>query len=361
MHPLLKLLNSKNFRTYSVHLAKKIGSVNAAIMLSELIYFYDRYDEERSLVQIRNQIGDWFYLTQEKCEDRTALSRKEQDTAIKKLEDMGLLKKTLAGLPAKRYFQLNEQKIFELLMEIESFRYTSSDSKNANKLNKVNNKIEHDFDTDNLVAQKGQTRVFTENQRFNEDPVSLLEKNNPVAQNGQTGCAKGTNRIDPIGQYTKETKKETRLRKTTNYKKESDSSSFIDRDLKELSEVGLNPSQKHTLYKEFDDTTILAAFCYYKSCGKEPNDLGAFLYSACKKGWKKSAGKEDKILINKSLAKTKIGCFDGQAVKGFLINLLSKGIEFVSGQNVQFLNYDDTDFVAKLKTWTNRIQPEIAF
>jgi len=100
------LLDEGDYQTYNRSVARAVGSVNAAIMLSELINRYKCNQERGELVTFDKAPGEWFYYTLEKCEERTVLSRKEQDRAIKYLTDHGLVIKQSFGTPAKRHFQI---------------------------------------------------------------------------------------------------------------------------------------------------------------------------------------------------------------------------------------------------------------
>lgn len=86
------------------------GSVNAALMLSQAVYW-----------QKRNKDGAWWFQTQEKWEDETGLTRREQETARKALRGLPFWKEELRGLPGKLYFFLD----LELLLELVAFGETS--------------------------------------------------------------------------------------------------------------------------------------------------------------------------------------------------------------------------------------------
>lgn len=112
-------LYADNYRTYNVEVAKKFKSLNVyspihvAILLSELASRY-RYHRDRNELTSDPNYGDgWFYYTQEDLEERTLLTRKNQDTNIEILEKEGLIEKRSLGLPAKRHFRLNLKKIQE--------------------------------------------------------------------------------------------------------------------------------------------------------------------------------------------------------------------------------------------------------
>lgn len=69
------------------------GSVNAALMLSQLMYWMERSNKE------------WVYKTQSDWEDELGLTRREQDTARKELKARGLIEETKTGAPPRIYFR----------------------------------------------------------------------------------------------------------------------------------------------------------------------------------------------------------------------------------------------------------------
>lgn len=67
--------------------------------------------------QIMADADGWFYQTTETVEDITTLSRHKQDQAIKTLEDIGVLEKQVRGMPAKRYFRINYNRVANLIVK----------------------------------------------------------------------------------------------------------------------------------------------------------------------------------------------------------------------------------------------------
>lgn len=120
---------SKNYRTYNVEVARALGSVNAAIVLAEIASAFDDFKEQGLLISKDN--SDWIYYTKEKLEERTSLSREEQDRAIRTLESHKLIKKTIMGLPSKRYFSFNHKEMGRFQNEIPK-EYTKRQTKKMN-------------------------------------------------------------------------------------------------------------------------------------------------------------------------------------------------------------------------------------
>ena len=112
---MLDLIDSGNYRTYNIKIAQELGSVNAAIMLSELLNRYNYHKGEGELANFKKYEGVWFFYQIQKGTDRTCLSDKEQASAIRILEKLKLLEKRQIGIPAKRYFNLDLKAINDFI------------------------------------------------------------------------------------------------------------------------------------------------------------------------------------------------------------------------------------------------------
>lgn len=81
---------------YNPALAKITGSIKAGLLLSQLLYWWDK-----------GIYRNWIYKTAEEIKRETELSRREQETAIRKCVEAGYITVRLAQVPAKRHFQLH--------------------------------------------------------------------------------------------------------------------------------------------------------------------------------------------------------------------------------------------------------------
>ena len=104
---ILNLLSAKIIAT-SADLARMVGSVKTALFLSQLLYWSDRGADK-----------EWIYKTIEEFEEETALTRDEQDGAIKKLKTLKILETKLEGVPPnpspKRHFKIDQKKLIKLI------------------------------------------------------------------------------------------------------------------------------------------------------------------------------------------------------------------------------------------------------
>lgn len=99
------LLGSKQI-AYNPDLVKITGSINAAILLNQLLYWHRKgYDPE------------WIYKTANEMKKETGLTRSQQDLAIKSCKKLNLIEVKLKGIPAKRHFKLNLDPIIKKLQE----------------------------------------------------------------------------------------------------------------------------------------------------------------------------------------------------------------------------------------------------
>ncbi|MGL4223851.1 MAG: hypothetical protein ACRCSE_01710 [Vibrio sp.] len=80
--------------------------VTGALFLSQAIYWSRR----------TNGSG-WFYKTQDEWEAETGLTRREQETARKKLKSVGILEEKKQGVPCRVFYRINDQKLLQLLAE----------------------------------------------------------------------------------------------------------------------------------------------------------------------------------------------------------------------------------------------------
>lgn len=83
---------------YYPNLAKPLGGATSAILFSQLLYWHERAEGE---------LGT--YKTIEEIEAETGLTRREQETACKNLEKLGILTKTHKRLQHRMYYKLNPE------------------------------------------------------------------------------------------------------------------------------------------------------------------------------------------------------------------------------------------------------------
>jgi len=104
---------------YHVVLAQAVGSVNAGVFLSQLLYWTPRAHDK----------DGWIYKTQDDIYQETALTRREQESSRRRLTQAKVLQEKKAGVPSRLFFRVDMDKLTELLMgEAEDGGDTGDDS-----------------------------------------------------------------------------------------------------------------------------------------------------------------------------------------------------------------------------------------
>lgn len=109
MISVLSLIKQLSDRPISFHRAyvKLTGSVNAALMLSQAMYWTPRTTDT----------DGWFYKSSADWEEETGLGRHEQDTARKQLKRTGFWSEKLKGVPATTHYKIDLEKMASSLTE----------------------------------------------------------------------------------------------------------------------------------------------------------------------------------------------------------------------------------------------------
>ena len=107
---------------YHPALARVAGSVAGGGFLSQALYWQGKIPPHRP----PGCPGPgWFWKSCRDWEEETALGRKQQETARAKLVQLGILKEKRCGVPARMFFQVNMEKLEELLKK-QSVRKTTT-------------------------------------------------------------------------------------------------------------------------------------------------------------------------------------------------------------------------------------------
>lgn len=123
MKAIFKLLNPDNTMSINRQLAHSIG-LEAAVAYSALLSKYAYYEQRNLLTE-----DGWFYSTIEDMEESTALTAKQQRRCINSLSELGLISTKVQGMPARRFFKINDD--VALLSEVLSNGGKSSLSKRS--------------------------------------------------------------------------------------------------------------------------------------------------------------------------------------------------------------------------------------
>lgn len=143
---LLEALSAKPV-VFNPVLAKLTGSVKAGLLLSQLLYWWGK-----------GQNPDWIYKTIKEIKDETALSRSEQEGAIKKIKKLDLMKVKLRGIPPRRHFKLNLQKISNLICRNSTNLFAENQQYNSDNTSEISPDTEREINRNkekDLIPLKG--------------------------------------------------------------------------------------------------------------------------------------------------------------------------------------------------------------
>lgn len=98
----LELVSDKPV-AFSPSLARIARSATAGLFMSQLLYWWNKGEKK-----------DWIYKTIEEFERETCLTRSEQERAIAIWSELGVIEKRLFGIPAKRHFHIDTDRLFRL-------------------------------------------------------------------------------------------------------------------------------------------------------------------------------------------------------------------------------------------------------
>ena len=100
------ILTSESFWTLSKPLVYSLGLETAFLLIN--------FTEAEAIL---SDDEGWFYQTQPTVESLTTLSRHKQDQCIKQLVDAGILEQENRGMPMKRYFRIDYNRVSTLVVE----------------------------------------------------------------------------------------------------------------------------------------------------------------------------------------------------------------------------------------------------
>lgn len=190
---LKQLLMSSSYFVLNKQIVKLFG-IETAFLLTTLIEASDG---------LANDEG-WFYKTAPSLEEETGLSNHKQSKIIEELTKLGILEQENKGMPMKRYFRINFQKIEELVFKIQDLKnykpsieenkkqgfknFESKDLKNLNAcIEKISNNKElnnNNLENNNLLKEKNikkeksknEVETYINNLDLDDDYKQLLFK-----------------------------------------------------------------------------------------------------------------------------------------------------------------------------------------
>lgn len=156
---ILSLLASDNYIVINRDLLKKYG-INVALMLCELASEYNYFDKSGMLDD------GMFFSTIDNIYEKTGLSKYQQAEALKVLDNIGIVKSVVKGIPAKRYFKIDVEELAKQIVNIstssckeigkldgEKLETKNNNRKLINKSNNLKDKESKKEDTNNTQIE----------------------------------------------------------------------------------------------------------------------------------------------------------------------------------------------------------------
>lgn len=106
MVALIDAMNDKPIAFNRHYVALGCG-INGALMLSQMVYWSKRTKDRNG----------FFYKTQDEWEEETGLGRREQETARKKLRELGFVSEHKRGVPCKVHFKVEHDALYAALIQ----------------------------------------------------------------------------------------------------------------------------------------------------------------------------------------------------------------------------------------------------
>lgn len=144
---ILSILASDNYIVINRDLLKKYG-INVTLMLCELASEYNYFDKNGKLED------GMFYSTIDNISERTGLSKYQQAEALKVLDEVGIVKSVIKGMPAKRYFNIDVEELTKQIANISLSSCKEIGKQAGEKLETKNNNIKLINKSNNLTDKE---------------------------------------------------------------------------------------------------------------------------------------------------------------------------------------------------------------
>ena len=139
------------------------GTINAGVLLSQLFYWKDKESDP----------DGWIYKTQKGWLKELGLTRSEQETARKKLRDLGLVHEKLKGNPSKLYYKVDFDALIEALKALYESRSQDAETLHAETLQpKDAASLQAKMQESSILSlQRLQTKITSETTHTNPTPL----------------------------------------------------------------------------------------------------------------------------------------------------------------------------------------------
>lgn len=203
---ILSILASDNYIVINRDLLKKYG-INVTLMLCELASEYNYFDKSGKLED------GMFYSTIDNISERTGLSKYQQAEALKALDEDGIVKSVIKGMPAKRYFKIDVEELTKQIANIslssckeirkqdgEKLETKNNDIKLINKSNNLKDKESKKEESNN--TQNQQVEISEELKQMQKEIEQLKAENEKLKTKKEKPKKKPQSYDEQIAGYT---------------------------------------------------------------------------------------------------------------------------------------------------------------
>lgn len=203
---ILSILASDNYIVINRDLLKKYG-INVTLMLCELASEYNYFDKNGKLED------GMFYSTIDNISERTGLSKYQQAEALKALDEDGIVKSVIKGMPAKRYFKIDVEELTKQIANIslssckeirkqagEKLETKNNDIKIINKSNNLKDKESKKEESNN--TQNQQVEISEELKQMQKEIEQLKAENEKLKTKKEKPKKQTKSYDEQIAEYT---------------------------------------------------------------------------------------------------------------------------------------------------------------
>ena len=203
---ILSILASDNYIVINRDLLKKYG-INVTLMLCELASEYNYFDKSGKLED------GMFYSTIDNISERTGLSKYQQAEALKALDEDGIVKSVIKGMPAKRYFKIDVEELTKQIANIslssckeirkqagEKLETKNNDIKLINKSNNLKDKESKKEEINN--TQNQQVEISEELKKMQKEIEQLKAENEKLKTKKEKPKKQTKSYDEQIAEYT---------------------------------------------------------------------------------------------------------------------------------------------------------------
>ena len=173
---VLKMIGSTSFLMANKEIIR-LTDIETAILYSDLAGAQDYWSE-------RSETTDgYFFRTQSEIELNTTLSAKVQLRCLRVLEDKGLIKTKVKGLPAKKYFCIDSDCMYRLSQVLQKGETCIAQTEKQDKPKGINSYSQNVETSIAILDKQDSTKGISINNRINNNKGIIIDNDNKEESN----------------------------------------------------------------------------------------------------------------------------------------------------------------------------------